>query len=357
MVNKKLVIGLIVGVFAVCAGGVWAQEEESSDPLQEIRDDTMTVVIDGHLHSTREILKIMNNSNLVYELGILPEDTVLEEGEPFVITETYQREESEDKITLFTSTLSDSAATLMRAGEDAFTAKDYPKALSLYRQALEQDSTSANGWTFVGDAFYMMGQYDSAVVAFKKAIELNYIDYDAHWFLADAYWELGNEIQALEEMTIAHVLNRNHVDLKGSLAIRRQQVGQPWKEWEFKPEYVLSSDGHNVTVRFKSDWMGYAMARALWKYEPRYREKMTGREPGEVMDSTTTSMLEERECLVPFLTIEDPFPELNKAVEAGYVDEFIWYEIWLKKYPVSLLMMPDIEEKVGRIVEYINKYH
>ena len=353
MVIKRFVVLIVVGVFVLGAVGVFAQEEGSDDPLQEIHDDTMTVVIDGHLHTTREILKIMDNSNLVYELGILPEDTVLGEEEPQRLRQPYECHMEGDEVVVGPAELSDTVMQLIKMGDSVFQAKDYKAALELYREALALDSGSSVVWTMVGDGFFFLEQYDSAETAFKKAIELNYIDYDAHWFLCDVYRKQGDDLRGLEELTIAHILNPNHETLKRTLVSRREAVGQPWRDWEFRPEYVLSSDAHRVSVRAKENWLGYAMAKAVWRYEPGYHQKMTGEE----LSTSSITLQEERECLAQLLLNPEPDQEVVEPLGDGYIDQFVFYEIWRKKYPLSLLKMPDIETKVGRIVEYINKYH
>jgi hypothetical protein len=113
---------------------------------------------------------------------------------------------------------------------------------------------------------------------FKKAIELNYISYDAHWFLADTEWELGNKETAMQEITMAHLLNVGHESLRNKMISCRQALKHDWKDWDYLPQYLLSQKGKEVSVDMDIEWLGYAIVKAIWKYEPGYAEKTSGKE-------------------------------------------------------------------------------
>ncbi len=331
-----IVLAALLGV----ASGAWGQE------------DTTEIPIDGSIHQPGEIVLIAQKSTVAYLIEMLPEDTVLEETEePTVLTPTLYRDTSEGKISLLGYEISDSLGGLLAMAEGAFEARDYRAALDLYREMRQVDPKYYHALTLIGDAWFMMEEYDSAVVAFQRSIEENFIDYQSHWFLADSYWKLGEQEQALRELTIAHVLNRNHSKLKETLMARRKEIGRPWKDWEFKPQYILEKVGDQVHVAAKEGWLGYALVKALWKYEPGYREKMRG----EKSDDSQWSMLEEKEALAQCTAFPEQHETLMSIIRSGYAFEFIYYEVMMTRYPSSTLMMP--EPVSDRLIEYINTFH
>jgi tetratricopeptide (TPR) repeat protein len=290
-------------------------------------------------------------STVAYLLESLPGDSVLKEDELMVLDPNIYQDTSDGHITLVAYVSSDSINALLATAEGAFAAKDYQAALMLYREMLDIDPQYYYALTLIGDAWYMLEEYDSAVVAFQRAIEKNYINYQSHWFLADTYWKLGEKEKAIKELTIAHVLNRNHSTLKETLMARREEIGRPWKDWEFKPQYILEKVGNRVHVAAKESWIGYALAKALWKYEPGYRQKMGGKES----DTSEWSTLEEKEALAQLIPFPEEHETLLKIIDSGYVAEFIYYEIMAVRYPASVVMMP--EPVSDRLIEYINTFH
>jgi tetratricopeptide (TPR) repeat protein len=315
------------------------------------QEDTTEVSVDGSIHEPRELLQIAEKSSVLYLIELLPEDTLLEEEGLTVLPPDYYRDTSGGDITLMKYETSDPVEALLATAEGAFGAKDYQSALKLYREMLKLDPQYYCVLTLIGDAWYMMEEYDSAVVAFQRAIEYNYINYQSHWFLADTYWKLGEKEKAVKELTIAHVLNRNHSTLKEVLMERREDIGRPWKDWEFKPQYILEKIGDSVRVAAKESWLGYALAKALWKYEPGYRQKMSQ----DASNSSQWSTLEEKEALFQCMAFPEQHETLMRILNSGYASEFLYYEIMATRYPATVLMMP--EPVSDRLIEYINTFH
>jgi tetratricopeptide (TPR) repeat protein len=145
--------------------------------------------------------------------------------------------------------------------------------------------------TYVGQMYGTMKNLDKALEWYKKTIEVNYIDYLAHWLLADIYKMQGKIDSAVNEVTIAMILNRNNPRLKEfQLEIYKlAKVNQA--DWCFAPQVEISKVNDQVKVAFDANWIGYAMAKALWKYEPGYKQSMG------VQDSIYSS-LEDKECLL-----------------------------------------------------------
>jgi tetratricopeptide (TPR) repeat protein len=203
----------------------------------------------------------------------------------------------------------------------------------------------------IGDTYYNMGQYENAKTFLLQSIEKNFISYQAHWFLSDTYYKIGDIDSALKEITIAHLLNVNNQGIQKGIRYYRTKLQRPWKEWTFDPQYNLSKDGDKVTIKASEEWLGYALVKALWAYEPGYVESMLGEPRGTRM----VVWPEEQEAVVVLMAANNKFKNIEEVFEKGYFTEFITYEMLGKKYPDALVLMP--REAFMRIVEYVNAFH
>jgi hypothetical protein len=127
-----------------------------------------------------------------------------------------------------------------------------------------------------------------------KAIEANYFDYMAHWFLGDAYHKAGTTEKAQKEILIANILNRNNPRIQNALGRIYADSRLTYPEWVFSPRCDLKDLGNNkVSVKYDQrypEWLPYSLCKALWQFEPGYRESM-------LKDSQEhPAMIEEKEC-------------------------------------------------------------
>jgi tetratricopeptide (TPR) repeat protein len=322
---------------------------ETSLPLQASADNW-----DGEisLHTPAEIVELVETSSVVYEIGILA--TPLErEDEPVLAPQLYVKT-TPDGAEIAHYVLSAAAAVALERGEEAFQEKQYGDALAQYRIVQQLEPEYASLLTLIGDVLYVQRKYARAIEYFEQAIARNFIDYQAHWFLADAQWAQGATEIALHHLTIAHVLNINHPQLRQRLMAYREQAGTPWKSWEFSPQYTLTKQQERVQVRSTEEWLGYALVKALWAYEPGYAEAMGEPDCGQQV----VCMLAEKEALVSLLTQHDGtdlFHHLHPIIQDRFVQELIWYELIAPKVPEALLLLPN--ESLMRIVEYVKRYH
>lgn len=305
----------------------------------------------SNLHSPAQIIKIMEQSKLVYNLDALKEKITRRTDEPKVLHNQFVLIKSETGYELKTYELSEKELEIFNAAEAKFKSKDYNQSLSLFKKLNEIRPDYAYALTMIGDVFYNLSQFDSAEVYFLKAISLNPVDYTAHWFLADTYWQKGMGKEAIKNITIAHLLNKNNPRLLKSLKKYRNQIEDPWEVWTFEPQYRLSKQGRKITVEFDSDWLGYALVKALWKYEPGYAKSMIGKEPDEYTFNST----EEAEAISSLLSGNKKMKQIEKIVEDGYFNEFFYYEIVAQENPTALLLFP--QNKFERIVEYVDRFH
>jgi hypothetical protein len=178
----------------------------------------------------------------------------------------------------------------------------------------------------------------------------------AHWFLANAYRSTGDKNGALREILTAHVLNRNNPRITASLHTILEDHDLRYDGWVFSPQYsVMEKPDKSVEIQYGEGWLIYALTKAIWGFEPGYRQSMGYEKDGVFRE------LEEKEALVGLILSEDEKTKalpVRKALERTTEDkknnrlqEFIFYEILLPKHPSAAYQFP--ESLVDAIADYI----
>jgi tetratricopeptide (TPR) repeat protein len=230
--------------------------------------------------------------------------------------------------------------------EDAFHDNKYEEARQWYLRSLTIDSTYYTVMTYIGQTYGIERNWDKAIEWYNKVISLNYIDYMAHWFLADAYQATGRPEEAKKEIITAHILNRNNPRIRTALISILKANHLKLDDWTFNPQYSVSKDANNkIQVKYGDGWLPFALTKAVWAFEPGYRESM-GYE-----NENTFRELEEKEALIGMLLSDDPktknLPEtiaLEKATKDtknNLLQEYIFYEILLPEHPAVAFQLPD----------------
>jgi tetratricopeptide (TPR) repeat protein len=315
-----------------------------------------SIVVDGHIHTCEQIIKMMLDSKMRYDINTVPDsewaDTFKVDTTDQTPTEQYVGTVDGERTILWYH-LSDTLMTILDTAEAAFQRQDYASAISGYRRVYELDTLYPRSLVLIGDVFWKLGKLDSACGYFRHAIERNFIDYQAHWFLADALWQMGRKDEAIHEMTIAHLVNMRRSVVISKLAQYRQVVHRDWKIWNFCPKFSMMrdpADSHVVKITTTVEWAPYAMTKALWAFEPGYAEKMLG----HPLDSNEASILEEKESLVCILA-DKKQKQFRKIVDDGYVTAFILYDVLGKTYPQAIAIQS--REVIEAVAEYVKKYH
>jgi tetratricopeptide (TPR) repeat protein len=299
------------------------------------------------IHSPAEILKIMEKSPISYELNALKKEFLPQDRTENLNYNQYYRTNDGSQISTFEYKIDSNAQAYLSKAEEYFQEKKFSLARELYLEALRADSSYFKVMTYIGQTYGIEGNFDKAIEWYNKTISLNYIDYMAHWFLADAYKIKGELDKAVDEITIAMILNRNNPRIVKSLNEIFELKKLKTNYWTFNPQMEIDSIGINkVRVSFNSDWLGYAMVKALWKYEPGYKKSM-----GVSDDSFST--IEEKECILSLMTSFDKkklkkhpeFRALQVALDKKMIEEYIFYEIVLPELPFVAYQLP---------VEFIN---
>ena len=306
------------------------------------------------IHTPAEIFKIISDSKLSYEVKIIDKTIECPDYSKKLNYHDNYRVVTDSGLYTYSFEPDDRAKPLFSKAESLFQS-NIDSALYYYKLSLEADSSLYNVMTYIGQMYEGKDDWKNAIKWYKTAISKNYIDYMAHWFLADAYLKTGDIKSAVDEITIAQILNRNNPRIKKAMMTIFKKAKLKTDDWCFNPQVEMTKVADNkISLAFNQKWTGYAMAKALWTYEPGYSESM-GVSPG------TYSTLEDKECLISLLiSLENsktkikkdpPLYILKKTADKKFLDEYILYEIVLPQNPFVAFQLP--EETILRIKEYI----
>ena len=308
------------------------------------------------IHSPAEIYKIMNDSKLSYDIKVLDKSIECKDLSDKLNYHNCYRVSTDSGLFTYKITVNDQAKPLFDKAESFFqTTTNADSSLVYYKMALTVDSSLYNVITYIGQIYEQKGDVENAIIWYKKAIHKNYIDYMAHWFLADAYSAKGDIKNAVDEIVIAQILNRNNPRIKKAMINIFEKAKRNTEDWCFNPQMELTKISDNkVSIAITDKWIGYSIAKAVWTYEPGYRESM-GVSQGQY------STIEDKECLYSLLVglenakikikKEPQLRILKEAAENKHLEDYIMYEIVLPQTPFVAFQLP--EQSILDIKEYI----
>lgn len=284
----------------------------------------------------QEAMEIIKESKTLYSLKYLDKPIPVPDRSRLINYPVY-REKNGDSYDVKAIKATGEAKKLLDKAENYFGSHQYAKARDAYTLALQEDPKLYSAITYIGQTYGIEKNWDKAELWYKKAIEANYVDFLAHWLLADVYKIKGQKEKALDEISIAKVLNRNNPRLE---ALRKEIYGLNGlniKNWTFNPQVRMSRDSvtGNVNIVADSIWSYYAFVQAAWFYEPVYKAKAKKYSMPQAMY---------RECLMGFLPFigdkalvdsVDVLKRLVKVIEADKLDEFVFYDMLLLDYPTA----------------------
>lgn len=316
---------------------------------------THSVAQQQKLHTPAEILKMISDSKLMYEVKML--------DKPIACPDYSNKLNYHDSYRVYTDSgfytsqyeINDKAKPLLDKAEEYFSSNNPYSALMYYRMALEADSSIYYIMTYIGQMYDGQRDYTNSIQWYKKAISKNYIDYMAHWFLADACFAIGDVDSAVDEIVIARILNRNNPRIADSMNRIFKKAKRNTKDWCFNPQIAINKgEGNRVIVEMSADWTAYAMTKALWNFEPGYKESM-----GVAPDNYST--IEEKECLIAQLVgmenaktnvKKDPqLRILKEATDNNHFNNYILYEIFLPAMPHIAYQLS--EQAIQSIKDYV----
>lgn len=293
------------------------------------------------LHDPSEIVKIMEASKIGYEMQMLEEKKPCKDRSNNINLSSYYQKEKNGILSWAEYVFNADEQKLIMEGERCFRDKKNDSARYYYRKALELYPDCSTLYTYIGQTFDKESKITDANIYYERAIKKNYFDYMAHWFLADNLLDKGEYTRAVDEITMATILNRNNLRIKDSRKHIFATAGIVYKDWCFTPQLEIKKiEENHISVKSDASWMGYALENALWEYEPGYKESL---------DSNVT--LKYREALAALLVTmsadkdenwkADPaLVTLKRALKEKNIQEYLYYDIVLPEYPSAVFLFP-----------------
>ena len=308
------------------------------------------------LHNGAEILEILDASDISYIINLTKEKFPVIDRSDNLLYNNYYRADPEDPRSVTRYQVSEMGQQNLEKAEKAFSDQEYDKARDFYLDVLKTDPEYYKMLTYIGQTFGIERQWEEAANWYQQAIEANPIDYMSHWFLGDVYAVRGEYETALRLSIYGHILNRNNPRILASVENILKEQKRKYLKINTQPQVQLDSLGpKEVDIRFQEAWLGYALTKAVWDFEPGYAEDMGS-------SRTRESILEEKECILNLLNTaskkalrKDKGLRLaNEAVRAGFLEAYILYEILLPQYPHVALQLPPQNLEV--IYDYVIQF-
>lgn len=307
------------------------------------------------IHTTTEIIKIMSDSKLSYEFKPLDTKIECKDLSEKLNNHDYYRVVNASGITSHIFEHSNNSKLLIEKADNFFNNHNTDSAFVYYQLAIKAEPTSSSVMTNMGQIYAGKGDHRKAIEWYRKAVGQNYIDYLAHWHLAESYLAINDLKNAFDEIIIAQILDRNNPKIQTSMTLIFGKTNIKIIDWCFNPQVELSKIS-NEKIELKSNdiWTPYAVTKALWMFEPGYRESAG-------ISQGLYSTIEEKECLMSLLVglanekidVKDDtqLRILKEAVEKKHLEEYILYEIILPQTPSVAFQLP--EQTILNIKDYI----
>ena len=304
-----------------------------------------------------DIFKIIDKSTRTYSIEQLNEPVKLPDySSKIIYPGFYKKINADGSFSINTHVASEQSMQFFNQAEKYFADRNYDSALFHYQKSYDADSNFLDPLVYMGQVYGLQKQTDKGIAVYRKVLAKNDIDYMAHWFLADLLKDKNNLKEALKEILTAHILNRNNPRILISVKIILEASGLQWNDWTFNPQYKLQEKGKDISLQYKSPWLGYAMAKAVQQFEDPKNEEAGNDLMKDYIDK-------EKECLLGLLVMlendkekdynEKDFTCVNNAVKEKLTDEFILYETLLPSMPTIARQLP--KAYIDDLVNYLVK--
>ncbi len=308
-----------------------------------------------YLHTPTEIQQYIDKSKLEFayaDLNNLPEPALP------LVQDTWLGTIGTDSVFIYPDTfMTNNRAKKYREKLDNFLEKKkYEKAAELLEKELAVDSANISLYKELAKLYMELAEYPAAIKTYMEILAINHIDVKSREQLADAFLFAGEPKKALDQITMAHLLNRNDVALITKLSRICRANGLQYTDWTLMPQCSLHAKQDTVWIFFRGlPWKSYGNCMALWEYETNYATHMAK------LSDMAPKLIQEKECLLnALLTYEAMeqdkahYPEfafLAKCLSQGMIDDFILYEIRSRYQPLAMSsLMPQELERLCKFV-------
>ena len=291
------------------------------------------------------IMTIMKISPVVYKNRTLSAPIPVPDRTKLINYHSVYQVKKGDDVQVKSYQISEKAKGDFAKAEKAFGNRQLEEARTLYKKALLADPGYVPMMDYVAQSFGMERKFQEAELWYKKAIEQNYIDNLAHWMLADIYMLTNRKELALDEITIAKILNRNNPRLEKKFKEVYAANGLDTTSYTFNPQVQIFKTPLAVTVEADSVWLMYGLAKANWENEPDYSKGKTDYDKGMELLLAHDSYVRGRGM------DEKLVKRMDMAMEKRLLEELFFYEIVLLDHPERALYQS--KENLQRLKEYV----
>jgi len=299
------------------------------------------------VHKPDELFGVMKRSGLNYQPAELYIDIDQKNYSKLLNDSSLYHEDSDGHFLVKRIAVLPEAEAEWKLGEKSFLEdKNYKEAKKHYKNVLDVQNDYYPAKIRIGEAFDIEQDYEKSEAAYKQAISKNYVNYLPHYLIAKAYYAERNYEDAVNEISLAAILNRNDTRIQELMNEIYADAHLKYDDWVFSPQYKVfkGSKETDIKVLSKEGWSGYAIGKAIWQFEPGYAVNQ-GEKPG------VTSALEEKECLQYLLyalnddsktkPADKAILSLQKVQEFKMMDGFIYYDVLLRQNPALVYQLPN----------------
>jgi len=241
-------------------------------------------------------------------------------------------------------------AKLVKDAEKAMALNEWDQAEKKLKKAKEMESYFFKIDVLIGEIAFARKKYQEAIAHFNKAINKNSVSFQAYKLRGDCHEKLGKLEMARDDYISALINNRNHKETWQALDDLGGKMGFAVYRDPFVPLYSIQKlETGVVRIYFdekeRARWMPYSFTKAVWKFQPGYFRKRTGK------DFYEPALKEETECIRNMIWgydafrlrgdyKEDPFIERIKRIRSKFfLRDFIYFEVMSPENPEILLKL------------------
>ncbi len=310
------------------------------------------------LHTPKEINHIIETSTVTYQTdSILPAQPLV----PYpVLSSKYEH------LLTANTTLADTIQTTskrkkyLKKANNSFFNGNYQQAIEFYKKfgVVNHHQEIVVRMAY---AYQQLRLPDEAISLYEYLLSDTLRDAFIHFQLACCYRMTRNFRKACQQITLAHLYNRNHPAYLDSLVSLYRHCDWTFRKMDFTPLYELHRNPDStVYIRAATTpWLAFASCKAVWAFEPGYFEKM------KFLSNAQPDIIETKECLFNALAAYEELEPSKKADYPGLstlssalpdkrIDDFILYEITSRQQPEILHHLP--ANRFLELVDYLYDY-
>jgi tetratricopeptide (TPR) repeat protein len=168
------------------------------------------------------------------------------------------------------------APNYLEAGDSAYEAEDYERAIAAYEQAIDVDPELAAAYNSRGRAYAELDEYKKAIADYDKAIELDPQDAQTYFQRATLLYDTGHPDEALDDLDQAIEIDPKFAMAYAMRSMLYMEMGEPEKALadmeravELEPELAeaIQSIYEEIQAQGQDSEEGEGSALILQPYE------------------------------------------------------------------------------------------